>query len=142
MSSLSRIQRLALLVAFLPQLLLLGIGSGTVVCVDQSGNLHVEVGANACCAEFAPETAGAHDDTEEDSDCGSCADYEVVLEPLSSPGRSASQLELPPIAPLALPIEFPAIQIASASDVGLRRSLDRGFAPPHLIQLRSVLLRV
>lgn len=137
------LRRLTLLLTLLPQLLLLGLGRGVVVCVAPGGHMQVEVLASACCggADSSTNTGAGLALTQDEPDCGSCSDLWIVVDSRVSRSSGARDVELPSDTALALapePLRFPG----SADPLrALGSHLDRGQEPPHLIHLRSVVLR-
>jgi len=143
MTPLPNLRRLALLLALLPQLLVLGLGRGVVVCIAPGGHVQVEIAASTCCADAAPSaTAGNRDlaSSQDEPDCGSCSDLQIAMDPRVARGSSTQEIELPAPA-AAIPPEPTAVPAAADATGTLRRIPDRGHEPPHLIHLRSVLLR-
>ena len=135
------LRRLALLLALLPQILVLALGQGIVVCVAPGGHVQVEIAASACCAEVGSAVRGGDPGILQDEpDCGSCSDLRIALDPRVARSSDARTLELPS-APAALPVEPPAFPKAAERTRPREHHVDRGHEPPHLIHLRSVLLR-
>ena len=143
MTPLPNLRRLALLLALLPQLLVLGLGRGVVLCIAPSGHVQLEIAASTCCGDDGASTAPGDRDlasSEDEPDCGSCSDLQIALDPRASRGSGTQEIELPAHA-AATPPEPDAIPVAANVTGPLDRILDRGHEPPHLIHLRSVLLR-
>jgi len=143
MTPLSNLRRLAVLLALLPQLLVLGLGRGLVLCIAPSGHVQVEIAASPCCEGANPSTASGDRDpaaSHDAPDCDSCSDLQIALDPRIGRGSSTQEIELPAYAPAIAP-EPIAVPGAADATGPLGRILDRGHEPPHLIHLRSVLLR-
>lgn len=144
MATIPRIRRLVLLLALLPQLLVLGLGQDFVVCIAPGGHLQLEAAGSVCCAD--PTSASTASDegiavSQNEPDCGSCSDYRIVLDPRLSRSSGAGRFELPSDATALLPVEIPTLPVAADPTRCFGRPLDRGHEPPHLIHLRSVVLR-
>ena len=130
--------------ALLPQLLVLGMGREFVVCIAPGGHLRVEVAANVCCVD---RTAASTDSDEgivlshDEPDCGSCSDYRIEVDPRLSRSCGPGRLNPPAVATAVPPVGIPTLPAARDTTPPLGRPLDRGCVPPHLIHLRSVVLR-
>jgi hypothetical protein len=138
--TLPQIRRLLLLLVLLPQLLVLGLGRGVVICIEPGGHVRVEAAASTCCADDGvgrAQSAGALEET----DCGSCSDVRIALDVRASRGpghdRSLGGSER---LQGALPVALPA---CTTSYVGraLARRAERGHVPPHPVRMRGVVLR-
>jgi hypothetical protein len=70
-----------------------------------------------------------------DDGCGACADLQLVLDPRTPRGAGSSD-----VSGAALPVE-PTPDRRAVRAPGFAPRADRGREPPHLIRLRSVLLR-
>ena len=143
MTSVHRLRRLALLLALLPQLLVLGLGGGVVVCVAPDGHVQLEIAASECCGDAGASTAPGDRDvasSQDEPDCGSCSDLQIALDTGVARSSGAQEIELPAHTAAILP-EPLAFQAAPDGKGALGRVLDRGHEPPHLIHLRSVVLR-
>jgi len=143
MTPVQSLRRLALLLALLPQLIVLGLGRGVVVCIAPSGHVQVEIAASPCCGDAGSAGAGGDRDlatSQDEPDCGSCSDLQIALDTRVARSSSAGQVELPANAaiPPLEPFAFPAAVDASRPR---GRIQDRGHEPPHLIHLRSIVLR-
>jgi len=134
-------RRLVLFLALLPQLLALGLGRGVVVCVAPGGHLRLEVAGSACCADPAPAAHAGTVASQDESDCGACTDLGIALDPRLSRRSSAGGSELAGDATAALPVETRTLAEAAHAARHLEPPPDRGFAPPHLLHLRSVVRR-
>lgn len=138
------VRRLLVLLALLPQLLMLGLGQGVVVCVAPSGHLQVELSASACC-DSPPAglteagTSFASDRTLVATDCGSCSDFVMVVDLLGSPDHRKVEFAAPPSA-AHIVVEVVAEPEPSLSSQGPGTSR-RGVEPLYLGHLRSVVLR-
>jgi hypothetical protein len=141
MTTLPRIRRLALLLVLLPQLLVLGLGRGVVICIASDGHVRVEAAASVCCEDGGSALGGAGlAGSPDEPDCGPCADFRLALDARAARGSSVAGWELPQSA-AALPVEPPTPSAAAdlARPHGLRQ--DRGRVPPHLVHLHCVVLR-
>jgi len=144
MSMCSRIHRVVLLLAFLPQLVVMGMGQSVVVCVGDDGHMQLEVIVGGCCADTGEAPMGsapALSTSENDSDCVACSDIGVVLDPRPARGASVESLGLGhfvvQLSPFAVePVDgsaTPEATVASEAAVG-------GAQPQHLHHRRSVQL--
>jgi len=143
MTRLPNLRRLALLLALLPQLLVLGLGRGVVVCIAPDGHVQVEIAASTCCGDDGASTALGDRNlasSQDEPDCGSCSDLQIALDPRVARGSGTQEIELPAHTAAILPEPFAFLAAPDATD-SLGRILDRGHEPPHLIHLRSVVLR-
>jgi len=143
MTPLPNLRRFALLLALLPQLLVLGFGRGVVVCIAPGGHVQLEIAASTCCGDDGASTAPGDRDlasSQDEPDCGSCSDLQIALDPRVARGSGTQQIELPAHA-AAIPPGPVGIPGAADATGLLDRILDRGHEPPHLIHLRSVQLR-
>ena len=143
MTRLPNLRRLALLLALLPQLLVLGLGRGVVVCIAPGGHVKVEIAASTCCGDDGATMAPGDRDpaaSQDEPDCGSCSDLKIALDPRVTRSSGTQEIELPAHT-AAIPPEPLTFQAAPDSTGSLGRILDRGQEPPHLIHLRSVVLR-
>ena len=136
-----RLRRLALLLALLPELLMLGLGQGVVLCIAPGGHVQVEVETSVCCAEA---DAAAHGPgagaSEHERDCGPCSDVGTTLDPHAAQAPEVQGVELP-AASAALPEDALALRGAVDRTMPrLRDDPDGGQGPPHLLWLRSVML--
>ncbi|RKY19074.1 MAG: hypothetical protein DRQ55_11580 [Planctomycetota bacterium] len=150
MQMLSITRRVALLLALLPQLVVLGLGHGVVICMTADGHMEVEVASSGCCAEspvvaMAAGTAGligpAGSAQQSDADCGSCSDFGIVLDPRPCRGSgvgtsllSSDLANAPPSPSVALDdaVDSAACAVAHGSRGGV--------TPLHLEHLRSIQL--
>lgn len=136
--------RIVLILILLPQLLVLGLGRGVVICIAPSGHVQVEIAASACCS-VPSSTAAAHDGDlavpETDPDCGSCSDYWIVFHPSQSRTSTVGSFEAPSDATAAGTNAIPKPKPAVGRGHALDPPRERGHVPQHLIHLRSVLLR-
>ncbi len=60
------LSRLIVLLVLLPQMLVLGMGRGLVICVAPDGHVQIELAASECCSatpEVAPDTCGGRSAT-------------------------------------------------------------------------------
>lgn len=144
MTPASRLRHLGLLLALLPQLLLLGLGRGVVLCIASDGHVQVELVSSACCLQDASAAGNEEPASGEDSDCGSCRDLLIAMEAVVSRNSVGSSIELPSNAiPLASPLaslESPP-RADSSGTLPLAGSPRRALEPPHLSRLRSLQLR-
>lgn len=143
MTQVLNLRRLALLLVLLPQLLVLGLGRGIVVCIAPGGHVQVEIAASSCCSNASPSGAVGSGDLaspQDEPDCGSCSDLQIALDTRVARSSGTQGNELPSNA-AAPPLEPIADPIAPDAAPSLVRTLDRGHEPPHLIHLRSVVLR-
>lgn len=139
----SGLRRLALLLVVLPQLLVLGLGRGLVVCIAPGGHVRVEVAAGPCCGDREALTAlrgGDRAEPHDEPDCGPCSDLRVAPAPRASRSTDARAGELPSFVPDAL-VEPPGSLLAAGTTRRAARDPGRGLEPPHLIQVRSIVLR-
>jgi len=138
MKSRSVLRRAALLLLLLPQLLVLGLGRGLVVCFEPNGGVTVELAGAACCGEpGAPTTSEAARLTAApEQGCGSCADVRLTVD-----RRGPREQELGGESLLARPAG-PLGDTCPEPRPALRLDCPRGAPPsPHLAHLRSVVLR-
>jgi hypothetical protein len=138
MIALRHLRRLALVLALLPQLFVLVLGSGVVLCIAPGGHVQVEVVATECCGESGSTTAGGVERAVSQSDdgCGACSDLQLVLDP-----RVPRVAGTGAVAGAAALSAEPAPWRSAACAMRVAPRADRGREPPHLIRLRSVLLR-
>jgi hypothetical protein len=139
----SRMQtrRTLVLLALLPQFLVLGLGRGIVLCVGDGGHARIEVAASACCT-ISPAQAQHGDDEHCDDagDCEACTDMTVVVSARFSPAteRSDSPASVPAAGPPgADETDEPRGRRDLATFAGSRGSPE----PAHLLALQSVRLR-
>ncbi|GEM_PF-3881155 len=143
----SRILRLALLLALLPQGLLLGMGRGVVVCVAPGGHLRVELSGSLCCLEedsHASEPDGALTQKRDGPGllCGLCTDFDLEVDqrqPRKPKDRISPEVSVP-ITVVSSP-EISGLQ--SLAPPSPRRSLPPAgnLGSPHLVPLRTTVLR-
>jgi len=141
---LPRLPRILLLLVLLPQLLVLGLGRGVVLCIAPGGHVQVEIAASVCCT--APSSAAvAHDDesavSESEADCDSCSDYWIQVHPSQVRTSTVGGFEASSDVTTAGTTAIPKPKLADGSCRALDPPRGRGSVPPHLIHLRSVLLR-
>ena len=133
-------RRLFILLALLPQLLVLGLGRGVVLCVAPDGHVQIEVAASTCCADAlaaSPEdTVGSEQEADE---CGSCTDLQIVVDTRVSRAPDGTDVDSGPSA--ALPVETSDPFGRGQSKLAAHRWVQSDLEPHHLIHLRSVLLR-
>ena len=141
MSLLPNLRRLALVLALLPQLLMLGAGPAVVVCVAPGGHMQVEAAASACCRGPASAGDGDLSTSQGGPDCGACSDIAIALDPRVFLAAGPGGLDLPSDTATALPVMLTAVPITAEFCYSPGRSARRGHLPPHLVHLRSVLLR-
>ena len=144
MSTTSSLRRMAILVALLPQLLLMGLGQGVVLCVAPGGHVQMEAVASLCCADSTSGEAARDVSLSTpigDSDCDQCTDYRISLDSIMAPDSRTEAFERLPGCLAATPTEAPRLLPGSTSSPYFGRAPDRGHAPPYLGHLRSVLLR-
>jgi hypothetical protein len=137
MTTLHHLRRAVLVLALLPQLLVLGLGSGVVLCIAPGGHVQVEVATTDCCGGPGSSSGGGGEQAAPrgDDGCGACADLQLVLDPRTPRGAGSSD-----VSGAALPVE-PTPDRRAVRAPGFAPRADRGREPPHLIRLRSVLLR-
>ena len=138
MTSRARLPSLVLALALLPQLFVLGLGRGIVVCVAPGGHMEVEI-ASACCSPLeAPASARERGTAASgEDDCGACSDFRLLLDPRASRSRAADGASPhPPAAPLV--VWTPELAPAPRACAAPRRD---GRVPPHLQPLKTVQLR-
>lgn len=136
------LRRVLILLALVPQLLVLGLGGGVYVCLDPGGAAHLQIAAKSCCEETPASSAGGAGELSGPvgmDDCQSCRDVALVadMDSVRAPDRvdhdTGSQ----------------AIALAATSVVAeerprpprLQRIVARDREPPNLLHLRSVVLR-
>ena len=144
MTMVPSLQRLALVLAIIPQLIVMGLGQGVVVCIAPGGHMQVEVLANECCAGATPAPAArdrADSVSHEEPDCGSCSDYQILMDLRVSRSSRTGSFEHSPNVTAALPVEFARVPVAERANRSRERHLERGRVPRHLESLRSVMLR-
>ena len=143
MASAPHLRRIALLLALLPQFLLLGLGRGVVICVAPGGDVRVEITASERCFDPAAlGTASAADGvlSEEEPTCGPCSDLALVLGDPVIRNSGAHDVELPSgLERLSVAPAFSAPMAGAADVPGL--AFERGPRARHLVCMRSVLLR-
>ena len=140
----SRIQRIVLLLAFLPQLVVMGMGQSVVVCVGDDGHMQLEVTVSGCCADFGEAPSGsapALSTTEGDSDCISCSDIGIVLDPRPARGASVESLGLAHFVIQLFPLAIEPVDGSATPEAALAsEAADGGVQPQHLLHRRSVQL--
>jgi hypothetical protein len=142
MTSLTPLRRLAILLALLPQLLVLGLGSGVVVCVTPDGHLQLEVSGSDCCEELAaPSGDKGSARSQGRSDCGPCTDFAIVLDQRRSKDDDGKALRFPSTPLRAMSLQAPLLAGPKGPGRAFGLPATGVAAPPHLIHLRSVLLR-
>jgi len=139
MPSFPSIRRLALILALLPQLLILGFGQGMVLCVTEDGHFQVEVPSDDCCegtSNLGEDQVVAK--ASSDSDCGACDDFLIVFDSALNQGNLLSNVLLEGSSRLLVePFVLPEWNASSTSPWNADA---KSLAPLHLGQLRSVLL--
>jgi len=144
MTALSMLRRLVLLAALLPQLFLLGLGRGVVVCMEDNGHVQVEVSTSMCCSEqseTSPASEGELPRASHEPDCGSCSDFPILLDQRRAKNLSVGGPGFSQHAPALLAVEGCAFHGAARPALSFGRPADRGRVPSHLNHLRSVVLR-
>ena len=141
MTSFRTLRHAALLLALVPQLLVLGLGRGVVVCIAPGGHLQIEIAESACCAGRSSDHAGVVTVSQDRPECGSCSDVRLVLDRSECRNSGTRRFELPADATAALPVEVGTLPPAAGPTHSPPHPLDRGHGSPHLIHIRSVVLR-
>jgi hypothetical protein len=141
MTAFSNLRRLALLLAILPQLFVLGMGRGVVACIGSDGHVQLEVAGAECCVEAAALHEEAVASAPDATGCGACVDVPLVPDPRAARGSGGGVRELPAAAGFAVPGEAPAIRFVTGSARSVRRAPVRGYEPSWRVHLRSVVLR-
>jgi hypothetical protein len=126
--------------ALLTQLVLPGVGSGVVICVEPGGHVQIEIASGVCCDE--PTTigvAGIREDKTESSDCEACLDLAFTMDPWVPTRSLHVNRDQIVIAATAIPVPHHRT---------LERILLEEWRPPlrcdvhpHLSHLRSVVIR-
>jgi hypothetical protein len=130
-------RRLLLLLVLVPQVLALGLGRGSVLCVSGDGHVQIEALSSACCTDGASRTSDAAGRLGRSaSDCEACTDLRVTLD--SQPQRVGERLAEPSATAIDAPDPAPR---RAASRARFAARSERALVPPHLIRLRGVLLR-
>jgi len=139
MTSLSR---LIVLLALMPQLFVLGLGQGLVVCIAPGGHVQVELATSACCAEAG---AGESDVREGAasvggaSECSPCTDLRIAVDTRIS--RAPDGAGQGPGIAAALPLELAWPHGPARRELASVRAFQGALEPPHLGALRCVILR-
>lgn len=128
--------------ALLPQLLVLGLGHGVVVCVAPGGHVEFEAVGSGCCSANQDAPANSEDGgfQESDPDCGPCSDLAIVLNSKRLSDRNLVDLNQC-FDPVATPIAIHVVLGVQDPAHLFVRPTERHCEPPHLINLRSILLR-
>lgn len=140
------LRRLFLLLALLPQIFLLGLGSGIVVCVAPGGHARLEIALSECRAVSSSVMRGLEPEvsengsSENEPDSGSCSDLSVVLGFRASRSLDALISEFSSALTAHL-VELPEFSRATDWSLSLIGHRVRDHGPPHLIHLRSIVLR-
>ena len=139
MPNIPSIRRLAVILALLPQLLMLGLGQGMVLCITEDGHFQIEVPSDDCCEGISDLEDGlAEPEAHAGPDCGPCSDFLIVFDPALSKGNAFSNVSLEASSHLLVePFVLPEWNNSSASNWNADA---KSLAPLHLSQLRSVLL--
>ena len=126
---------MAALMALLPQLLLLGLGRGVVLCSATDGHVQMEILASGCCDDALFASHDAHGPVADTgaARCGACTDFRVV------PDDRMPRVETEAPALVAIPLPAPAV-VAARGRAPVSASYHRRIAS-HLLSLRSVSLR-
>jgi len=134
------LRRLLLLAALLPQLLVLGLGRGVVLCVEPDGHVQIELATAEICCAGAPALNAANgiDRESEGDDCNACTDLRLVVDTRGS--RSSDGLDAAAHA-ATLAAADPWKPAVRASRTLVRAGAPPDRAPRHLLCLRSVLQR-
>ena len=144
MSMCSRIHRVVLLLAFLPQLVVMGMGQSVVVCVGDDGHMQLEVIVGGCCTDAAEAPVGsapALSTSESDSDCFACSDIGVVLDPRPARGASVESIGLTLFVVQLFPLRVEPVDGSTAPGVAVASEVEgAGVRPQHLVHRRSVQL--
>jgi len=132
------LRRLLLALVLVPQLAVVGLGSGLVLCVAPGGHLRVELAASGCCSEELPTggpSSAAEPGAEHATDapaCPSCEDVDLLVD-TTRPERESVDAPAAPPGPVQAELSR-----------GTAR-LEHRCAPPrpraHLTSLRTVVLR-
>jgi len=134
-------RRLLIVLVLLPQVLLLGLGHGVVICL-KGGDPQVAVARRSCCAgAFDPGAGGAAGHTAVGSPelCDCC--LELPVDPASTATRAHDRTEHESQAP-AVPALLGEVPPFERSCSPRRRpSASRDRQPPRSLHLRSVVLR-
>ena len=137
-------KRLLILLTLLPQLLVLGLGTGVVVCVGAGGHLQIEVAAGDCCSDTSAASLeavsnGAWGASGHGFCTTSCTDLGIVVDTRLSRAPDGPDIETGVSA--ALPVESSTLFGRGLPVFVAQRGSQDNFEPPHLLHLRSVLLR-
>ncbi len=106
--------------------------------------MRVEAAESVCCAESTVVGAaqgGIITSSPDRANCDECVDYRISVDPRLAPSSNSDAFDLPLEAIAALPIATPQVSFGTSMPPYFGRAPDRGQAAPHLIHLRSVLLR-
>ena len=138
----SLIHRVIFFLALLPQLLVLGLGHGVVVCVGPGGHVEIETVGGICCSdsEAAPSSSEVDGFQHSDSDCGPCTDIALLSNSKHPSDRDADDLDQS-LESVGRPVATHVILGAQDPAHFFVRPVERHCEPPHLDNLRSVLLR-
>lgn len=132
--------RLALLLALLPQLLVLGLGVDLVLCFAPGGHVEFEVAASGCCGAALVEHGGVEEAAGEphDDPCGPCRDLPVLVDSGETARTAAA-------TPIELPAARPALEAFASRVVALVEARSTRVAAPRpperAPRSRSVVMR-
>jgi hypothetical protein len=135
-------RRLLILLALLPQLLVLGLGGGVVICLDPGGGAHIQIAVQSCCEGTSAPSSGATEGVsgfEGEDDCRSCRDVTILED--SGMARAPEQVKHE-IGTAALPVVTAFVPHVDWPLPARRRAIvPRDREPPGLLHLRSVVIR-
>ncbi len=132
-----------LFLVLLPQLLVLGLGHGIVVCAAPGGQGGLEVAGSACCSkqECAPANSKARIRlSDAAADCECCSELAIAVGSSRSSERNTQDVD-----PECAPVPSPVATHVLLGDVDPAQwfvpPIECQREPPHLVNLRSILLR-
>jgi hypothetical protein len=142
MTTAQRFARYALLIALLPQLLVLGLGRGVVLCIAPGGHLRVEAAASECCLDGGSGSAAVGLATlpADGADCGSCDDVRIAFDARVTRAASAPD-HVPPHGAAMPAVAAPGRVVVHAGRALELRRAREGSGSPHLACLQNVVLR-